>query len=158
MIHRFRLVLPDGLNEELSAEVLHRAATEPSHPSFNRGGWRSGEDMLAWPIPAVSALLGLVREAFASVSPATRRARTWRAWCLVNRGGSRHARHRHTGEWSGIYYATTSSGDTVFEAPAGIERVTPEAGLLVISPSHVFHSVDPCFDEAPRITVAFEAY
>lgn len=108
-----------------------------------------------WPVPAIPLLHERVRAAFDGI--ADTRRKKWRAWAIVNRNGSHHERHKHSGEWSGIYYVTSGSGDTVFEFPDRIERVTPEVGLLVISPSHVPHFVEPCIDSSPRVTIVFEA-
>jgi hypothetical protein len=151
------LLVPEGFNEELSGLILLRAQTEPSHPSWNRGGWRSDERLLSWPSPAVQLLRLRVLEAFNEIAGYDTSHKRWRAWCLVNRDGSHHERHTHAGEWAGIYYVTSGSGDTVFEIPGGFQRVTPEAGLLVIAPSNVWHYVEPCLDTEPRITIAFEA-
>jgi hypothetical protein len=113
--------------------------------------------MLLWPEPSVQALHARVRDVFDEITGRSTAAKRWRAWCLVNRNGSHHDRHTHAGEWTGIYYVTTSTGDTVFEIPGGLQRVTPEAGLLVVAPSSVWHYVEPCLDVEPRITIAFEA-
>lgn len=147
----------ESFNQELFDEILRRAQLGPSHSSHNQGGWRSDSDLLAWPLPAVTVLYGLVRAAFDEVSGKRDRYKRWRAWALVNRDGSHHNRHTHLGDWTGIYYVTSGSGDTIFEIPGGIERVTPSAGLLVIAPSKVYHSVEPCVASSPRVTIAFEA-
>ncbi len=156
MIWRRRLG-SEWLNQELIAEILWRAGREPSQPSYNRGGWRSPEDLLIKPVPAMEALHELVRAAFDDVCGGKNRNRWWVSWAVVNRNGSHHERHAHQGAWSGIYYVTTSTGDTLFELPGGVERVTPEAGLFVITPANVYHSVEACNDAAPRITIGFEA-
>ncbi|MGH7177178.1 MAG: hypothetical protein ACREJC_07355 [Tepidisphaeraceae bacterium] len=154
MIHR-RQLATEAFNQELYDAILLRAQCEPSYPSHNRGGWRSDEELLTWPVPAIEHLRDLVRSAFDEIT--NTRRKKWRAWAIVNRDGSYHGRHKHSGEWTGIYYVTSGSSETVFEFPDRIERVTPEAGLLVISPSSVTHFVETCSDSAPRVTIAFEA-
>jgi hypothetical protein len=154
VIYRRRLATAH-LDLELYDAILLRAQYEPSHPSYNRGGWRSDEDLLMWPVPAIGQLHDRVRAAFDEIANTSRKK--WQAWAIVNRNGSHHERHKHSGDWTGIYYVTSGSGDTVFEFPDRIERVTPEVGLLVISPSKVPHYVEPCFGGSPRVTIAFEA-
>jgi hypothetical protein len=147
----------EGFNQELFDEILHRAQTTPSFQSANHGGWRSPEDLLTWPLPAITVLHSMVWEAFDEVSGEKNQHKQWLAWAVVNRNGSYHARHGHNGKWVGIYYVTSGSGDTVFEIPGGIERITPHAGLLVVTPANIFHSVEPCTGGSPRITIGFEA-
>lgn len=108
-------------------------------------------------MPAIAALHAFVHAAFDEVSAGDHSRAQWIAWAIVNRKGTHHLRHVHDGKLTGLYYVTTSTGDTVFEIPGGIERITPEAGMLVVFPSNVYHFVEPCLDDEPRITIAFEA-
>jgi hypothetical protein len=153
MIERHDLPLDEAFNRELVNLILERAATEPSQPSWIRGGWRSDVDVLRWPSPLILKLHELVCEAF---YPGRVTTRKWIAWATVNRNGSHHARHVHGGERTGIYYATTGSGRITFELPNGFESVTPVAGLLLIAPSQTYHSVEPCIGPEPRVAIGFE--
>jgi uncharacterized protein (TIGR02466 family) len=100
------------------------------------------------------------------------------AWTTICRAGAYHAPHSHPDSaWSGVYYldggalspdrplsgvlefldpragvqAVTAPGDPYGE----LVRVLPEAGLLVIFPSWLYHWVHPYASHTPRIAVSF---
>ena len=100
------------------------------------------------------------------------------AWATVCRNGSYHAPHSHPDSaWSGVYYVDAGtitadrslSGVLEFIDPrAGVEAVTapgdpygeplrvrPQAGLIVIFPSWLYHWVHPYAGHTPRIAVSF---
>ncbi len=100
------------------------------------------------------------------------------AWATICRADAYHAPHSHPDSaWSGVYYVDAGapspdrplSGVLEFLDPrAGVEAVTapgdpygepvrvmPEAGLLVIFPSWLYHWVHPYAGHAPRIAVSF---
>lgn len=137
---------------------------QPSAPTLNVGGWRSGE-LATQSNPAIAALIGAIREhVSADVS----------GWAMINRGGSSHPRHWHDGSvLSGVYYVDPGEGPsppTIFELgvrgrrgarlPRGTKvserEVTPVAGRLVLFPGDLWHRVPPYAGSAPRITVAFD--
>lgn len=147
----------------LRAEILRRAASEPTYYSKNVGGWRSHDDFFRWPLAEVAELRGRFAHAVAGlpVEHRTRPFRCDRAWAIVNRAGSYHQRHTH-GEavWSGIYYVDAGgvpSARTLFETVDGTVYVTPVPGLMTIFPSSMFHSVEPHLGDGLRITIAFDA-
>jgi hypothetical protein len=101
-------------------------------------------------------------------------------WTAICRAGAYHAPHSHPDSaWSGVYYVDPGtdnpgqplSGVLEFLDPrSGVEAVTapgdpygepfrirPEAGLLVIFPSWLYHWVHPYTGRTPRITVSFNA-
>jgi uncharacterized protein (TIGR02466 family) len=102
------------------------------------------------------------------------------AWTAICRTGAYHAPHVHPDSaWSGAYYvdpgagrpdsplggvlefldprggaeAVTAPGDP-YGAPL---RVQPEAGLLVVFPSWLYHWVHPYAGQTTRIAVSFNA-
>src|SRR5262245_26439677 len=102
------------------------------------------------------------------------------AWATICRSGAYHAPHSHPDSaWSGVYYVDAGtiipdrplSGVLEFLDPrAGVEavsapgdpygepvRVRPQAGLLVVFPSWLYHWVHPYVGQRPRIAVSFNA-
>ncbi|HBE72415.1 MAG TPA: hypothetical protein DDW52_30130 [Planctomycetaceae bacterium] len=99
-------------------------------------------------------------------------------WANVSRIGNYHRMHLHPqSAWSGVYYLTESRSeiplDGVLElydprhfaemvdapgAPYGQRvHIRPQAGLMVLFPSWLYHFVHPCKTEATRVSVAFNA-
>src|SRR6201985_1811880 len=101
-------------------------------------------------------------------------------WATVCRAGTYHAPHLHSDSaWSGVYYVDSGSdnpdrplsGVLEFLDPrAGAEavsapgdpygepfRVRPQAGLLVLFPSWLYHWVHPYAGATPRIAISFNA-
>jgi uncharacterized protein (TIGR02466 family) len=102
------------------------------------------------------------------------------AWATICRAGAYHAPHSHPDSaWSGVYYVDpgTDSADRALsgvleflDPRAGVEavsapgdpygepfRVRPQAGLLVVFPSWLYHWVHPYAGQTPRIAVSFNA-
>lgn len=110
----------------------------------------------------------------------------WRvsAWANVNRTGHFNGLHYHRGGfWSGVYYVAPAAEDVgdgtgaiVFhspnqagiiaantKAPAALQQafrqeigMQPRAGLMLIFPSWLEHSVNPHSGTRPRISIAFD--
>jgi uncharacterized protein (TIGR02466 family) len=101
-------------------------------------------------------------------------------WAAICRADAYHAPHSHPDSaWSGVYYVDAGTdnperpmnGVLEFLDPrAGAEAVTapgdpygepvrvrPEAGLLVIFPSWLYHWVHPYAGQTPRIAISFNA-
>lgn len=105
-------------------------------------------------------------------------------WANVNRSGDANEFHSHPGAyWSGVYYVDDAGiaadpslgGELEFMDPRGpvplmnaphlrisgslsagaTERVTPEAGKMVIFPAWLMHGVRPYRGKAERISIAF---
>lgn len=159
MLARSRWVPPAGLHADLLAEVYRREASTPSHPTHNRGGWRSGTDVLTWPVSGIELFAAHLRARVAALphSWMLPPLRTWRAWAVVNRAGSFHGRHIHPqATVAGVYYLTDGGAATVFEL-APVACVVPEAGGLVLFAPRTWHRTEPHTDAAPRVTIAFDA-
>lgn len=95
-------------------------------------------------------------------------------WSVKLTGGGRHVNHIHSEGWiSSAYYASvpaeTQSGEgkagwikfgeppfvTAPEAPPQ-KWIQPEAGLLVLFPSYLWHGTEPISEGATRITAPFD--
>jgi hypothetical protein len=149
--------LPDAPErEQLRNELIRRSELSLSHPSHNRGGWRSAPDLFEWLFQPVQWLKAQAVGHLHGVGCA---AATVRAWGVVNTRGAHHARHRHSGAytWSGIYYLDRSSTPTTFELRDGMLSIYPRPGLLVLFSTQVWHSVEKCTEAKPRVTIALDA-
>src|SRR5262245_34102643 len=171
-IGRFRIPEAADVNRGLRRLILEKEAAEPSDDYANVGGWHSRSNLLDWPQPEVAALkdwiLDAVKHMIAVANdgapPSGRIAVT--AWANVSRRGHYHRVHNHpSGAWSGVYYVDAGS-----EAPgqrlSGVlelcdprpftemvaspgnkfgQRVIfrPEAGMMVLFPSWLYHFVNP---------------
>jgi len=176
----------DAINQDLRALILAEEAGYASVGRSNIGGWHSRTDFLNNPEPAVGALTTWLTWAVGRMIDATAGSGSFRgtlsvsAWATICRAGAYHAPHSHPDSaWSGVYYvdAGTShpdhalSGVLEFMDPrAGVEavsapgdpygepvRVRPEAGLIVVFPSWLYHWVHPYAGHIPRIAVSFNA-
>jgi uncharacterized protein (TIGR02466 family) len=168
---------------DLRALILAELITEP-RPRI--GGWHSQTDFLSRPEPAVTALTTWVTFVVKRMVDATAGPGSFKGtlsvsgWATICRAGAYHAPHSHPDSaWSGVYYVDPGthspdrslSGMLEFLDPrAGVEAVTapgdpygqpvrvrPEAGLLVIFPSWLYHWVHPYAGQPPRIAVSFNA-
>lgn len=175
-----------AMNQDLCALIIAEEARYASLGRSNIGGWHSRPDFLNQHDRAVSALnqwliWALRRMITATAGPdAFDGTLSISAWAAICRAGAYHAPHSHPDSaWSGVYYVDPGadtpdrplSGLLEFLDPrAGVEAVTapgdpygepfrvrPEAGLLVIFPSWLYHWVHPYSGSTPRIAVSFNA-
>lgn len=102
------------------------------------------------------------------------------SWVLLHRTGGFNVAHVHASArftWSGIYYAKTgfapgepvTKGITVLQDRSAVPkeiinnpdpfereyRIAPEAGMIVVFPSTVWHYVEPFDGDTERITIPF---
>jgi hypothetical protein len=159
----------DGVRPELCPAleeiILGRMQSDRGRKvgSINVGGWKSGEDFLAWAEGPVQELRQALIEAVWG--------RSLVGWAMVNREGSQHPRHQHRAAiLTGIYYVTVGNAGvktpTVFECPCDARlmrstsryelEVEPHPGRLVICRGETWHRVPRCSGPEPRITVAFD--
>jgi len=186
LIGRFQVPDAGAMNRDLRALILEEEATYASLGRSNIGGWHSNTDLLSRRDPAVSALATwltwTLRRIVAASAGADRfqGALSISAWATLCRAGAYHAPHSHPDSaWSGVYYVDPGAdnpgrplgGVLEFLDPrAGVEAVTapgdpygepfrvrPQAGLLVVFPSWLYHWVHPYEGEAPRIAISFNA-
>ena len=108
-----------------------------------------------------------------AIQPATA---TIRSWCVIAEGAGFEEWHMHPFGWlSGGYYVQVPAardgddraGCIAFGLPAGLigqgaaaafgeEHVRPEAGSLMLFPSHTYHRTYPHGDDSRRICIAFD--
>jgi uncharacterized protein (TIGR02466 family) len=180
-----RWLVPDAesMNQELQAIILAEEGKYSSLDRSNIGGWHSRTDFLNREEPAVTALTNWITWAVNQMIAATAGGSftgtvSVSAWATICRNGSYHAPHSHPDSaWSGVYYVDAGtitadrslSGVLEFIDPrAGVEAVTapgdpygepvrvrPQAGLIVIFPSWLYHWVHPYAGHTPRIAVSF---
>lgn len=176
----------DALNDGLRRLILERERSIPSASKSNIGGWQSDTDFFAWKAPEIEALLRFVRTALDAATIRATAPKCVRmqfdifGWAAVNRAGHYNAAHVHPGAtWSGVYYV--DPGDSVADGAAGgqlefinpvsaaamdffpdalapARLVGPKAGLIILFPSYLLHSVRLYSGETPRICVPFNAH
>ena len=185
-IGRVRLPDTEAMNHGLHALILDEEAQYPSLGRSNIRGWHSRPDFLHRSDANVDALTSWIIWALRRMICATTGQDAFKgtlsitAWATVCRAGAYHAPHSHPDSaWSGVYYVDGGaenpdqplSGMLEFLDPrAGAEavsapgdpygepfRVRPQAGLLVVFPSWLYHWVHPYAGETPRIAISFNA-
>jgi uncharacterized protein (TIGR02466 family) len=170
-----------ALNAALEASITTRMASDAGVQLSNRGGWQSTHDLTAW---AGDAGARLVDHAAALASAHTTSSRgdaglAWSidAWANVGAAGAANRVHVHGGAfWSTVYYVSVGDGEggelvlhdprlpgLLMHAPelhfkgAGPELsvpIKPRAGLMVLFPAWLSHSVEPWEGSEPRISIA----
>lgn len=175
----------EALNTRLRELILERERTIPSAAKSNQGGWQSPPDFFDWGEPAVTTLercaRGAVKIATArlSIPPGPGIEFRLYGWAAVNRKGHYNTMHVHPmATWSGVYYVDpgdeapdtpgallefshpiTASVMTFFPGVLPSARILrPVAGMLILFPSYLQHSVRLYHGERPRICVAFNAH
>jgi uncharacterized protein (TIGR02466 family) len=186
LIGRVRLPDAEAMNQGLHALILNEEAEYSSLGRSNIGGWHSRPDFLHRSDYNVAALTSWIIWALRRMICATTGKDAFKgalditAWATVCRAGAYHAPHSHPNSaWSGVYYVDGGaetpdrplSGMLEFLDPrAGVEavsapgdpygepfRVRPQAGLLVLFPSWLYHWVHPYAGAPPRIAISFNA-
>jgi uncharacterized protein (TIGR02466 family) len=186
LIGRSRVPDAESMNAELQALILAEEQRYASLGRSNVGGWHSQTHFFTRQEPAVNALTTWVTWAVKQMVEASAGTDvvagpiSLAAWATICRAGAYHAPHTHPDSaWSGVYYVDPGtrdphrplSGVLEFVDPrAGVEAVTapgdpygepirvhPQAGLLVVFPSWLYHWVHPYAGSAPRIAVSFNA-
>ena len=175
-----------AMNHALHDLILAEEAEYTSLGRSNIGGWHSRPDFLHRSDPTVAALTSWITGALIRMIRETAGQDAFKgtlsisAWATICRAGAYHAPHSHPDSaWSGVYFVDAGtinsnsplSGVLEFIDPrAGVEAVTapgdpygepvrvrPEAGLIVVFPSWLYHWVHPYAGHTPRIAVSFNA-
>ena len=186
LIGRLWIPDADAINRDLQALIVAEEAEYSSLGRSNLGGWHSRPDFLSRRDPAVSSLTAWLTWALRRMIDATAGPNAFKGtlsasgWATICRKGTYHAPHSHPDSaWSGVYYVDPGtdnpdhplSGVLEFLDPrAGVEAVTapgdpygepfrvrPQAGLLVVFPSWLYHWVHPYAGQTPRVAVSFNA-
>jgi uncharacterized protein (TIGR02466 family) len=175
----------EALNAELRDIILQQEGAAPSMAKSNQGGWQSPSDFFSWGGTAVATLR---QYALRAVEVATARLPIptnvrfefhLSSWAAVNRKGHYNTAHVHPmAAWSGVYYV--DPGDDAGDGSGGVlelehpivasvmtffpgvlpsaRLVRPEAGMIILFPSYLQHSVRLYQGERPRICVPFNAH
>ncbi|HVL79227.1 MAG TPA: 2OG-Fe(II) oxygenase family protein [Sphingomicrobium sp.] len=172
-----------AINAELEKLILEKRANNAGIQRSNVKGWHSDLKLLDWarqPIaPVVQRIVELADRATLDTQAASGQRRGWllEAWANVSQSGAANAAHTHGGcYWSAVYYVRVDDGEggelvlhdprlpaLDMHAPALRMRVAepeqqysvaPAAGLIVLFPSWLSHSVTPWIGKGLRISVA----
>jgi uncharacterized protein (TIGR02466 family) len=186
LIGRLQIPDADAMNQGLRALIIAEEAQYASLGRSNIGGWHSRPDLLNRPDPSVHAFKAWLVWALRHMVGATagpggfRGTLSTSAWATICRAGAYHAPHSHADSaWSGVYYVDSGTGSPdqslsgileFLDPRAGVEAVTapgdpygepfrvrPQAGLLVVFPSWLYHWVHPYAGQTPRIAISFNA-
>jgi uncharacterized protein (TIGR02466 family) len=173
------------LNAQLGELILDMEAGGPAVSRSNQGGWQSAPDFFRWDRPPIQDLQHYISHAIkiATLRVTARPAFNFQVelygWAAVNRNGHYNSTHVHPmATWSGVYYVDPGDEDpekhggllelvhpvlasvmTFFPNVLPSARVVqPKAGMLILFPSYLQHSVRMYHGEKPRICVAFNAH
>jgi uncharacterized protein (TIGR02466 family) len=166
------------------AILARREAEEGQVVRSNRGGWHSETDLMEWGGDSAARLAdhvqGLASELTVDRRSPEAESFDWKlyGWANVNEKGSYNEQHCHPGAfWSAIFYVrvdpSAAGGEIVFRDPRapvnemyaprlgirhnggeGTVHVKPEAGMLILVPAWLEHSVRKWEGSEPRISVA----
>jgi uncharacterized protein (TIGR02466 family) len=186
LIGQLRVPDPELMNRDLQALILAEETQYASAGHSNIGGWHSRPDFLNRSEAAVSALTRWPTWALRQLINASTGGNEFQeplsafGWATICRTGAYHAPHSHPDSaWSGVYYVDAGNPDPdqplsgvleFLDPRAGVDAVTapgdpygepfrvrPEAGLLVVFPSWLYHWVHPYSGQKPRIAISFNA-
>ena len=182
----FSYTFPDGgaLNSELRKLILEMEHASIGVSRSNQGGWQSAPDFFQLNRAPIAELERLVTHAIniATLQATARSDLSYRVelygWAAVNRKGHYNTTHLHPmSTWSGVYYV--DPGDGVEPAGGLLEFVhpisaaamtffphvlpsarvvRPQAGMVILFPSYLQHSVRTFEGDQPRICVPFNAH
>ena len=170
----------DALNAALERTIVERRAADSGLKLSNRGGWQSTHDFAAWAGAEGKAVIARAVElASAHAQRSDGRPPRWSvdAWANVSSEGAFNMPHVHGGTfWSAVYYVRVGDGEggqlvlhdprmpgLRMHAPGlrfrnmGAElkaELKPRAGLMVLFPGWLSHSVEPWRSPDERISVA----
>ncbi len=162
----YKTVWPDSeaVNKALLRTVLAREKKEPSTARSNVGGWQSGHDLLNWPGPEIAQLKEWINEAFGEIMKVEAGPQPFNcrfsagAWANLNRQGP--GEEVEDRPLSGVIeFIDPRPAINVYDMP-GVPKVSswtirPEAGMMLMFPSWLRHSVLPYDGNMERLTIAF---
>lgn len=168
------------LNAALETAILARMKADPGLRLSNQGGWQSTHDLPAWAGEAGKRIINHAAAlATANTTAEQGGAIRWAAdaWANVSTTGASNRAHVHGGSfWSAVYYVGVGGGTggalvlhdprmpaLRMHAPSlrfkdgGSEvfaSIMPKAGLMVLFPAWLSHSVEPWEGSGTRISIA----
>lgn len=183
VIDAYRITDHETLNAALLELILPWQERDEGVAASNVLGWHSSRDVLRRSEPpyemlrryVMQGLTHSIRRYWENYDP-ERDLLEMEGWANVNGKGAFNAPHNHAdNHLSGVYYvatppATGRSGAIEFMNPGGSlnsllafgerlirsqVRVAPQAGQMLIFPSHLRHWVYPNQEDAARVSIAF---
>jgi hypothetical protein len=152
---------------DLAERVPDRGTNKASGQSYFVNKWLSARNLHLLDDPAVNSLVAWI-ENTANQQPWSRagsaaRLRIHAMWAIISRSGMEGKPHKHTGRVSGAYYVDAGACDgsengafAIYTAEGGLIRmVSPEAGLMLLFPSGMWHGVLRYQSDRPRIVLSF---
>jgi uncharacterized protein (TIGR02466 family) len=166
------------------AILARREADGIGRVRSNRGGWHSETDLLEWGGESAARLADHVQRLASELTVDRRTPEAtsfpWKisAWANVNERGSYNEQHCHPGAfWSAVFYVqvdpSAAGGEIVFRDPRaplnemyapklslrynggeGSVHIKPQAGMLILTPAWLEHSVRRWDGSQPRISIA----
>jgi uncharacterized protein (TIGR02466 family) len=182
-IHQMRFENKVEFNAEVARRVLAMRGRTPGQQYSNEGGWHSDSDFLQnLGEPYASELAGMFMQgvsaaldALVEIGEVPPMQPLVECWANVNQRGDSNRLHIHPGNpWSGVYYVATepnARGEIYFIDPRVASLMSihplnpfnatnpitlvPEASMLLVFPSFLYHGVHPYQGDSPRISIAF---
>jgi uncharacterized protein (TIGR02466 family) len=165
-------MVPDHepLNEQLRALLLDHASRLPDKGTNTAGGqsyfrnkWLSANDLHLLRHGALQTLVAFIGKAVNEARPGGDPLRIASMWTIVSRQGMEGAPHNHKGRVSGAYYVDAGDGSETGQGAFAVHDRTgkvvrliqPRAGLMLLFPSAMWHSVRRYESAHPRIVVSF---
>lgn len=177
----------DEINSGIEHAILQRENTDRGLQNSNIGGWQSNLDFIEWPEPEIQELVDSIKCGVLNMVGLVSGIRQFDAtlglvaWANINRQGHFNQVHTHPGnQWSGVYYVAAGQYEEdeidfpgqlqIHDPRAGAEliphpgmpfghpfRIEPKAGMMVIFPAWLGHSVNVFYSQTTRISVSFNA-
>lgn len=184
---RFQIPNAKKINPGLERAILKREVADRGVRHSNIGGWQSRQDFIDWPEPEAAELTDSMRCGVLNMLGLLSRTKRFEAslhivaWANVNRSGAFNQVHTHPGnQWSGVYYVVPgefSEDDVAYPGQLQIHdprdranmvmhpgtpfgspfRILPQAGMMVLFPAWLAHSVNIFYSQTTRISIAFNA-
>ena len=168
------------LNSTLESAILERMKNDPGVRLSNQGGWQSKHDLPRWGEDAAKRVIAHAASLATENTIATQgHVLRWSidAWANVSESGASNRAHVHGGSfWSAVYYVRVDEGeggelmlhDPRMPAlrmhaphlrfkdlgPELMASIKPKAGMMVMFPAWLSHSVQPWDGGGSRISIA----
>ncbi len=174
----FSLKEYEALNQQLLDVIYRLKQTDPGYSASNVLGWHSKSNLFELPVmqPFKSLVDAAIAEAAKTIGYEGVRITAANCWANVNSKYASNKVHDHANcLFSGVYYVKTppNCGNIMFYDPRhertfykpSVSQFTAytadaiahvaEAGVLIIFPSWLKHSVEPNLSDEDRISISF---
>ena len=171
----------EKINDEMLAYILNLQKKDPiGVVKSNFKGWHSKDFNMKdlAPINFVSAIKNNLNTLIDDMDwdLAIQSVKISSMWAIINEKGAWNQKHQHSNsDISAAYYVTAHEGcgDIVFYDPrparvykqpiaktpnklnGTVNSIKPEAGMLVLFPSYLDHSVNPNISDKKRVVISF---